>query len=87
MYIASIKARKVHNDCCPYCHRIKEENKKEYVHLDDGINDGYVLCQYCSVIKKKLHKQKELIAYIAKRHKLKYTMVDGMIPSYWRFLV
>ena len=79
MYVASIKARKVHNDFCPYCNRIKGENKKEYFHMDEGIDEGYVLCQHCSATKRKILEQKEFIDEVAKRRKLEYELKDGML--------
>lgn len=79
MYVASNISKKAHFEWCSHCNKIKEENKKEYFHTDDAIDDGCVFCQHCSMVKKNFKKDKKRIEWAVTRYKLSYEMIDGML--------
>lgn len=79
MYVAGNKSKIAHNENCPYCKRIKEENRRNYYHTDETIKEGCILCQYYSFASTKYRKQKEQIELTGKKYKLHYEVVDGMM--------
>ena len=79
MYIASSITKKAHKQDCRYCKRINKEHQVQYEHTDDAINAGNILCQHCSPVKERMVKNKEKIACLGSRFKLKYELKDGIL--------